>query len=221
MSHQTETPAEARERRLALAGAVDFTMMYVAHDAFNRDLGRLVAAAEAGDGLSPAAVTTWQSFSRHLHTHHSTEDAALWPRLLKAVTDDEERRVLEEMEQEHASLDPRLEQIDAAFEHRNEAVLLSELDALAVGLSEHMKHEEEAALPLLERRLGQAGWDAFGKEIRERQGGIKGGAAYLPWVLDGATDQTTTNVLKLLPGPARILYRRFWEPAYRKSGRLF
>jgi len=38
MRNDIETAAETRERRAALAGDVDFTMMYVAHDAFNRDL---------------------------------------------------------------------------------------------------------------------------------------------------------------------------------------
>ena len=94
-----------------------------------------------------------------------------------------------------------------------------ELKALAQGLSEHMIHEEQAALPLLERRTGKAGWDSFTTEIRGQQGGLKGAAEYLPWVLDGATDETKTQVLSLLPPPARLLYRR-WEKKYRSSGRL-
>ena len=32
-----------------LTGQVDFTMMYVAHDAFARDLHRMAAASERGD----------------------------------------------------------------------------------------------------------------------------------------------------------------------------
>ena len=82
-----------------------------------------------------------------------------------------------------------------------------------------MRHEEEAALPLVELRLGQAGWDAFARYIRER-GGIKAGAVYFPWVLDGAAEDTRSRVLNMLPGPARLLYRRSWEPKYRSSERL-
>ena len=187
MSTTTETRAEAWKRRASLTGSVDFTMMYVAHDAFNRDLARLLRASEAGDGLSAAAIATWRSFSKQLHTHHNAEDAALWPRLYSAVSDEDEIRILKDMEAEHGSLDPRLEQIDAAIEARDDAVLGSELKALAQGLAQHMIHEEEAALPLLERRTGKAGWDSFTKEIRGQQGGLKGAAEYLPWVLDGAT----------------------------------
>ena len=220
MSTYTETHANAWKRRAALSGSVDFTMMYVAHDAFNRDLKRLIEASEAGDGLSPAAIATWRSFSKQLHTHHNAEDAALWPRLYAVVTDLDEIQILTDMEAEHGSLDPRLEQIDAAIEGHDPAALGAELEALAQGLSQHMIHEEQAALPLLERRTGRAGWDSFTQEIRSQQGGLKGAAEYLPWVLDGATPEIKTKVLDLLPPPARLLYRRFWEKKYRSSGRL-
>jgi iron-sulfur cluster repair protein YtfE (RIC family) len=216
---QTETPTQAWSRRTAHAGEVDFTMMYVAHDAFNRDLTRLLAAARAGSGFSPAALATWQLFSRQLHTHHTAEDTALWPRLRAAVEAEEERSLLADMEAEHAELDPRLERIEAALADRVAGQLVTELEGLAAGLAAHMRHEEDAALPLVERRIGAAGWKAFGDEIRDRNGGLKGGALYLPWVLDGATEDVTGRVLQLLPPPARLLYRG-WERKYRKAGRL-
>jgi hypothetical protein len=216
---QTETPNQAWSRRGAHAGEVDFTMMYVAHDAFNRDQGRLLAAARAGQGFSPAALATWQLFSHQLHTHHTAEDTALWPRLRAAIEDDDERALLDEMEVEHGELDPRLERIEAALADRLAGNLVTELEGLADGLAAHMRHEEDEALPLVERRIGAAGWNAFGKEIRDQNGGIKGGALYLPWVLDGATDDVKRRVLKVLPPPARLLYRG-WERKYRNSGRL-
>jgi iron-sulfur cluster repair protein YtfE (RIC family) len=220
LSTYTETQTEAWKRRAALAGRVDFTMMYIAHDAFNRDIARLTTAAEPGRSLSPAAVATWRRFSRFLHVHHTAEDKALWPRLAAEVTEPSERRVLEEMEAEHAALDPRVEQINAAIADGNAAALASELAALGKGLAAHMVHEETDALPLLDQRLGKAGWDVFTKEVVSQQGGLKGGAAYLPWVLDGATGQVEATVLHMLPPPARLLYRWMWEPRYRKTERL-
>jgi iron-sulfur cluster repair protein YtfE (RIC family) len=216
---QTETPTQAWSRREARAGQVDFTMMYVAHDAFNRDLTRLLAAARAGTGFSPAALATWQLFSGQLHTHHRAEDSALWPRLRAAVDVEEERSLLDEMEAEHGDLDPRLDRVARALADRATDRLVIELEGLAAGLAAHMRHEEDAALPLVERRIGAAGWKAFGVEIRDRNGGIKGGAAYLPWVLDGATDDVKRRVLKVLPPPARLLYRG-WERRYRNAGWL-
>jgi hypothetical protein len=194
-------------------------MMYIAHDAFNRDLFRLLVAARAGQGFSSAALATWQLFSRQLHTHHTAEDTALWPRLRAAVEDEQERSLLDAMEAEHGELDPRLERIDATLAVRFTDGLVTELEGLADGLAAHMRHEEDAALPLVERRIGAAGWNAFGKEIRDLNGGIKGGALYLPWVLDGATDDVKRRVFKLLPPPARLLYRG-WERKYRNAGRL-
>lgn len=220
MSTYAETRDDAWKRRAALTGEVDFTLMYIAHDAFSRDLARLIAAADAGQGLTEAALVTWWGFAKQLHTHHDAEDKALWPRLEAAVADRGERRVLEEMELEHASLDPRIEQVDAAIAEGNAAALAAELKTLGRGLAAHMIHEEAAALPLLERRLGRAGWDAFGQEIRAQQGGIRGAAEYLPWVLDGAPERLQTKVLQMLPAPARLLYRQLWEPKYRKSTRL-
>lgn len=215
----TETPVQAWSRRATNTGEVDFTMMYVAHDAFNRDLSRLVAAARAGHGFAPAAVATWELFSRQLHTHHTAEDTALWPRLRAAIEAEEERSLLDEMEGEHAEIDPRLGRIETALADRLADQLVTELEGLAAGLAAHMRHEEDAALPLVERRIGAAGWKAFGDEIRDQNGGIKGGALYLPWVLDGASEDVKTRVLKLLPPPARLLYRG-WERKYRKAGRL-
>jgi iron-sulfur cluster repair protein YtfE (RIC family) len=219
MSTYTETRTEAWKRRAAFAGEVDFTMMYVAHDAFNRDLARLIIAADAGEALSPAAIATWKSFSKQLHTHHTAEDQALWPSLA-AIAHPDERRIMQEMEAEHASLDPRVEQIAAAIAHKNAVVLAAELKTLARGLPAHMIHEEAEALPLVERRLGQPGWDAFGKEIRDHLGGIKGASEYLPWVLEGASEPVQAKVLHMLPAPARLLYRRMWAPNYSKSVRL-
>lgn len=64
MSIYAETRTEAWNRRNAIAGQVDFTMMYVAHDAFSRDIAQLTTAATAGRGLTPAAVATWRRFRR-------------------------------------------------------------------------------------------------------------------------------------------------------------
>jgi hemerythrin-like domain-containing protein len=220
LSTYAETKTEAWHRRSALAGQVDFTMMYIAHDAFNRDVARLTAAADSGRGLSPSAVATWRRFSHFLHAHHTAEDKALWPELAAQVAQPSERRILEDMEAEHAALDPRVEQVDAAIANGDGAVLASELATLGKSLAAHMVHEETDALPLLDRRLGNAGWDAFTREARRQQGGIRGAAEYLPWVLDGATREVAAKTLRLLPPPARLLYRRMWEPRYRKAERL-
>ena len=81
-----------------------------------------------------------------------------------------------------------------------------------------MRHEENAALPMIARRLGPAGWAAFTGTFRETQG-IRGAATYFPWLLDGAPADVASRVLSLLPPPARLLYRLVWAPRYRRSHR--
>ncbi|HEY3087894.1 MAG TPA: hemerythrin domain-containing protein [Jatrophihabitantaceae bacterium] len=216
----TETAAEAWRRRATQGGRVDFTMMYVAHDAFNRDLARLVRAAADGRTSSAAAKATWDMFDRQLHTHHSTEDTSLWPRVRKAATDADEIAILDAMEHEHQLLDPLIERVDASLRHGNDVSLVGELGELASTLAAHMRHEEDAALPLVERRIGKPGWDDFGKDIRRAQGGVRAGAQYLPWVLDNVAEPARNTVLSVLPPPARLLYRKIWEPNYRRSVHL-
>jgi hemerythrin-like domain-containing protein len=216
----TETNVEAWQRRTARPGSVDFTMMYVAHDAFTRDLARLLSAARRGSAQSTEAKATWQMFNRQLTTHHETEDASLWPRLRSVVTLPDEMTILDDMEAEHESLDPLLEGVDDSLVRgSSEPKLVDQLEALATSLGAHMRHEEMAALPLIERRIGQSGWDAFGKDIRSAVGGMSAGPQYLPWVLDGAPEPARKAVLGLLPPPVRLLYKR-WEAKYRSSVHL-
>jgi iron-sulfur cluster repair protein YtfE (RIC family) len=193
-------------------------MMYVAHDAFGRDLTRLLRAAKDGAAHSEEAKGTWDMFSRQLHLHHQTEDTSLWPRVRSTGLTASDEEVLAAMEAEHNLLDPLLERVDASF--ASGAPDVATLEELASLLGRHMGHEETQALPLVERAIGQQGWDAFGKDIRDAQGGIKGGATYLPWVLDEAPDPARRTVLKVLPPPARALYRFSWEPRYKRSTHL-
>jgi hypothetical protein len=219
-ANNTESIAETWRRRTLQRGRVDFTMMYVAHDAFNRDLARLLRAAGEGHAHTPEARATWANFSHQLHTHHDTEDTSLWPRLRSAVTGDDEMATLDAMEAEHETLDPLIERIDKSLHLGHDTAVVSELTQLAVGLAAHMRHEEDAALPLVERRLGAAGWARFGQDIRKANGGIRAGAQYLPWVLDGAPEPARRSALGVLPPPVRVLYRRVWEPKYRASTHL-
>jgi hypothetical protein len=46
--------------------AIDFTMMYVTHDAFRRDLARFRAASAAGTAHAPGVRAGWENFRAHL-----------------------------------------------------------------------------------------------------------------------------------------------------------
>ena len=203
--------------RTPLNGKVDFTMMYVAHDAFTRDVHRMAVASERGLAWTPETQAGWAMFTKQLHVHHTTEDTSLWPQLRAQPLRPDEVAVLDQMETEHAQIDPELERVDRALAEHDAKRLVDSVHTLAAGLTAHMRHEENEALPLIDTHLGPSGWDAFGREIRKTQGGLRGGATYLPWVLDGASPSTQADVLALLPPPARILYRRVWTPKYQRA----
>jgi hypothetical protein len=202
---------------------IDLTMMYAVHEAFQRDLERLTQFAGTtgyGDGDRETALACWRRFSGFLHVHHTAEDTHLWPVLRKKLAGDEAGlQVMERMEQEHAGLAAQLDAVDAALlagaipdpleEHARQ---------LQDVLTEHCRHEEEMALPLVSRLCTAAEWKAFGDEQR-RQVGLRGAATFIPWLLDGASDQTRHKVLGLFPPPLRMVYRAVWRPRYMRGPR--
>jgi hypothetical protein len=196
-------------------GTVDFTLMYAAHDAFGRDLRHLAAAAAAGRAADPAVHAGWRAFKRQLHIHHTAEDAWLWPPLREKATRPADVAVLDQMEAEHARIDPLLDQADAFITAGDNAGLTASAEALAAALTGHMEHEEDRALPLVETHMGPRGWAAFGRQVGKSQG-LKGGAEFFPWMLGDAPASTRERVLSMLPPPARLLYRALWAPRYRR-----
>ncbi|AEH07911.1 MULTISPECIES: hemerythrin domain-containing protein [Protofrankia] len=198
------------------AGTVDFTMMYVAHAAFTRDLQRLRLACGRGHVRTPAVHAGWAMFTRQLHIHHQVEDAILWPLLRDKALRPDEIAVLDAVEAEHAQIGPHLERIDDALASDKTAGLIRSIDAFSTSLTAHMRHEEHEALPLVETYLGPDGWAAFTTTIRKTQG-LRGGAEFLPWLLDGTSEGIQAKVLGMLPPPARFLYRRIWAPKYYRT----
>jgi iron-sulfur cluster repair protein YtfE (RIC family) len=205
-------------RRRPLQGTVDFTFMYAAHDAFHRDLRRLAAAVEAGRTAEPAVRVGWATFKNQVHVHHTAEDTSLWPQLRRKVIRPGDVAVLDAMEAEHARIDPLLSQVDASLAATGLAGLAENASALTAGLAAHMEHEEDQALPLVEAHLGPGGWAAFRKAVGKSQG-LRGGAEFFPWMLDGAPADTSKRLLGMLPPPARLLYRAVWRPGYARTPR--
>jgi hypothetical protein len=194
-------------------GVIDFTLMYATHNAFRRDLDRF-AGASAADSSAPDRVA-WENFKQQLHVHHTVEDTALWPRLQRAVADrPRDLELVEQMQAEHARLDPVLAAVDQAVTRRS-AALADRVHELATVLGEHMKHEEEAALPLIQEVLTAQDWGAFRSAMARRQG-PRGAAAYVPWIVDGVQPADRRTYLAVFPAPVRVLNRLFWEPSYQR-----
>lgn len=199
-------------------GTVDFTLMYVFHEAFRRDLSLFSKAIDADRTGDPAVRAGWDTFKKQLHVHHLAEDSSLWPALRAKVETSDDVAVIDQMEAEHARLDPLVGQVQDCFDELETAGGAERVQELSAQLISHMDHEERQALPLIETYLGPAGWNAFRGEMRKTYG-IKGGAELFPWLLDGAPATTTATVLRTLPPPARILYRMVWRPRYARTPR--
>ena len=182
---------------------LDMTMMYAFHDALRRDLKEIAQMEARSDG--------WDLFASLLHVHHTAEDDALWPLVREAVADrPDDLALLSAMVEEHASIGPLLETIDKAL-GRGESAPEARTE-LAERLQQHLEHEERAALPLVDATLSWDQWMQFGQAAAERVGPNM--PNYLPWLLDGADEDTTARVLGVMPEPVQQTYRKEWQPAY-------
>lgn len=196
---------------------IDLTAMYASHDAFRRDLERLATAVDERRADTAPVRAGWENFKHQLHIHHTAEDSDLWPRLReRAAGRPRDLALLDEMEAEHARIDPLLAAVDTALTER--APELPDLvRALTATLDDHLKHEEDSALPLIQDVLTPADWGAFTGRMREVQG-LRGAAVFVPWIVDGIPPADRARFFASMPPPVRVLNRLFWEAGYRRKG---
>jgi hypothetical protein len=162
----------------APAGPADMTMMYVMHHAFRRDLDRFVSAVGAtpvDDRITwQALAARWDRFFTILHHHHSVEDEYIWPFLMQRA-DDDERAILEAMEDEHGHIDPLLAAVAEGFTalagdrlpagaEDARAALRVRVVATRDLLARHLEHEETEALVILQRHSTTADWHRIEKD---------------------------------------------------------
>ena len=200
-------------------GDADLTIMLAAHDAFRRDLTRLVRTAAAADLSDPARRQSveagWELFKHQLHLHHTAEDEIIWPVLRPRLAHSEHAlSVLDAMEDEHELIDPLLAAVDAGFAQRDDS-LADVIDALVSSLTGHLAHEERDGLPLIGAALTAAEWRRTGFRIARRNGLSEGGEMFA-WILDGADGDAA---LRTLPPPLRLLYKGVWKPRFNKTPR--
>jgi Hemerythrin HHE cation binding domain len=182
---------------------LDMTMMFAFHDALRRDLEPVARMTARSAG--------WDLFERFLRAHHDAEDDALWPVLREELTGQSEGlSLLDDLEAEHAALGPLLEAIDDGLDGGTPAPQ-ARAD-LAARLQEHLAHEEQEGLPVIDRTLDDEQWMQFGEAAVARIGPDM--PTLLPWVLDGADPERTKAILGDLPEPVQRDYRNEWQPAY-------
>jgi Hemerythrin HHE cation binding domain len=184
----------------------DPAFMYAMHAAFRRDLDRLVSQAHAP---TEHTIDGWDVLRRQLESHHQAEDDDLWP-VLRAHVD---TPVVDDMEHEHAMVPPALDAVQRAIDDGES--FDDQARELRRVVVEHLDHEERAALPLIATYLSDQEWhDWLVKERSKHQ--PKERVEFLSWVLDDADADSADTVLRELPPPGRVVYRRVLAPRYRR-----
>lgn len=197
---------------------LDMSLMLAMHDALRRELVQIARVAGQPDGNPAArlhAALGWELFKRFLTVHHTSEDDALWPALRAHAAGHPDRLALaDELEAEHAAIDPLLAAVDAAAADPDYGHQLfgDIIDELASKLSAHLTHEEKDGLPLIDATLTLEEWQHFGTVHAERS--RPDAPTAVPWLLDGASTQAREAVLSAFPPPVLAVFREQWEPAY-------
>jgi iron-sulfur cluster repair protein YtfE (RIC family) len=209
-----------------------FTIVYLIHEAFRRDLARLSSAVRT-PGASPARAAElrnhWTFVEEQLHHHHQVEDDSLWPLVRPKLSGrPQELAVLQEMEAQHHTLEPITTSITTSFatyatapDPERGSALADEIDTLRDQLGSHLDDEETRCFPVVDDALNKEEFESFGKATAKAVG-MKGSAKFFPWIFDGADPVERAAVLSMPPPPVRILSRYVWEPRYdRRAARLW
>ncbi|WBB71335.1 hemerythrin domain-containing protein [Micromonospora sp. WMMD1128] len=165
-----------------------------------------------------------------IHHHHRMEDEVLWPVLERSAADEIDLR---ELSDDHASLDPVLDEARAAVDDL--AAVFASGDAgsarvrVAAGrlatvlahlrdlLDEHIEEEERLVFPVIRRYVSVADWDSVERAVR------KGGALRfeLPRIERYAQPDELAE-LKRTAGPVLRLTLAALRPGFRRrEARVF
>jgi hypothetical protein len=193
----------------------DWILMNALHDAFRRDLDQLLDTTADDD----AVRRRWRLFRDQLLFHHTAEDSAMWPPVrAKLAGNPSGLALMDQMQAEHALIDPLLAAIDDALGTRGRERIHPLLTRLRGTLADHLAHEETEALPLISRIMTKSELGQIGRAIA-RIGGLRQVAVMFPWALSEARPEVRDQVLGQLPPSVRVLYRAVWLPRYRRRAR--
>ncbi|GAA3532536.1 hemerythrin domain-containing protein [Nocardioides daeguensis] len=235
MTDQILLPGQAA----APPGPADMTMMYVLHHAFRRDVHdfrRVVPGLPVEDRAAWRRLAQrWALFTTELHTHHTKEDQILWPLLAeraRAGEDVDSLRVLDEMEDEHTTLDPLLTSCDAGFSALAAGAgagqlgdlrsdLLADLTDLDEALDSHLGHEESAAVPILQRYVPGEEWEVIERERFRGRPSVSHARRFLPWIFKDLDDAAAARVIAIGGPGMRLLLASSRRGFARREAEVF
>lgn len=235
MTDQILLPGQAA----APPGPADMTMMYVLHHAFRRDLRDFREVAPRVPVEDRAAwrrlAERWRLFTAELHAHHTKEDEILWPLLAERARADDDvdsLRVLDEMENEHTTLDPLLTSCDAGFSALSRdggadrlgdlrSDLLADLADLERALDEHLGHEESAAVPIMQRYVPGEEWEVIERDRFRGRPSVGHARRFLPWIFKDLDESAAARVAAIGGPPMRLLLASSRRGFARREAEIF
>lgn len=199
--------------------------MVVVHKMFRREFGlalTLVLGVAPGDSAQAQRVVDGiTSMLGVLHHHHTAEDLFLWPLLRERAP--AQAALLEEMEAQHAQIDPLIEQAEAlgatwATDPTAETAqpYADVLTAFHDSLVSHLDQEESDILPLAQvtvtpQEWGQLGEYSVANTPQEQLLHVMGA------ILEDANPAERALMTSVFPPPALDAWAQFGRGAYIES----
>ncbi|MEV4754529.1 hemerythrin domain-containing protein [Micromonospora sp. NPDC049559] len=148
--------------------------MFLSHTMFRREFALLPGLVR---GVTPGDKERAQIVAEHielvdgsLHSHHTSEDKHLWPRLLERGPE-EIAPIVHVMEDQHQMIADIIDEVKATLGTWRDSAASKSGDALAAALDrmvpllvEHLKLEEDRVIPLIEKYITAAEWGAMVNE---------------------------------------------------------
>jgi hemerythrin-like domain-containing protein len=199
--------------------------MVVVHRVFRREfrlapeLVRQVAPGDTGRAATLAAYLT--EVLNGLHHHHEAEDKLLWPVLVRRVH--LERDLIRAMEKQHDRIAGHVYALDQLLPGWREEADAERRDRIAdtllllrEDLVAHLDQEEERILPLVAGHLSKAEWDTLSEYARAQLPKDRL-LIQLGYLLEDTTAWEREAFLRLMPLPARILWKVIGQRQYRRE----
>lgn len=183
------------------------------HRAVRRDLRRLSAALESGDGTrTPAIFDYWTVTHHQLHEHHVLEDTVVWP-LMRERLGSAVDSLLDRNAQEHQDMSAAMDQFGAAVASMttDPAVARAALEHLGQVVETHLAHEEADVLPLIPDAFTMEDVAFFSAEAAMTNPPPE----FLPWLLDDAPEVDVAFFTGPMPPPVLEELRSSWTPRWQ------
>jgi hemerythrin-like domain-containing protein len=201
----------------------DIRMYKAVHELFRRYTTRLVDASAKLEPstLKPSIRPHWDFYTAMLDHHHRTEDASIFPALLKVRPD--LRPTIDQLEDEHVELEPNLDAVHvavAAFLARPEVAtqqaVHEALVALRAWFFPHLDLEDEKILPAIADSMPPKQWQQLDKAALKSIP-----RKHLAWAVGALDEVFETLPDQDRPGspppPIRVMLQLSWRRRWMKA----